>query len=73
MLSPDMSFAPFKCTHPPPPDLPLLPTQNLSPKDIAGYDIIKLKVSQCIYASLVDKGLIKGLIYPGNLPHSCVL
>ena len=46
-MSPDtaMLFAPFECTHPPPPVLPFLPTQNLSPKDIAGSDIMKLKVS----------------------------
>ena len=40
-----MLFAPFGCTHPPPPVPPLLLTQNLSPKDIAGCDIMKLKVS----------------------------
>ena len=40
-----MLFAPFGCTHPPPPVLPFLLTQNLSPKDIAGSDIMKLKVS----------------------------
>ena len=45
--SPDaaMLFAPFGCTHPPPPVLPFLLMQNLSPKDIAGNDIMKLKVS----------------------------
>jgi len=44
--SPDtaMLFAPFGCTHPPPPILPFLLKQNLSPKDIAGNDIMKLKV-----------------------------
>jgi len=41
----DMLFAPFGCTYPPPPVLPVLLTQNLSPKDIAGSDIMKLKVS----------------------------
>ena len=40
-----MLFAPFECTHPPPPVLPFLLTQKLSPKDIAGSDIMKLKVS----------------------------
>jgi len=40
-----MLFAPFECTHPPPPVPPFLLMQNLSPKDIAGYDIMKLKVS----------------------------
>jgi len=35
----------FGCTHPPPPVPPFLLTQNLSPKDIAGSDIMKLKVS----------------------------
>ena len=46
-MSPDatMLFAPFGCTHPPPPVPPILLTQNLSPKDIAGSDIMKLKVS----------------------------
>jgi len=45
--SPDAAilFAPFGCTHPPPPVPPFLPTQNLSPKDIVGSDIMKLKVS----------------------------
>ena len=45
--SPDaaMLFAPFECTHPPPPVLPFRLTQNLSPKDIAGSNIMKLKVS----------------------------
>ena len=40
-MSPDtaMLFAPFGCTHPPPPVPPFLLTQNLSPKDIAGSDI----------------------------------
>jgi len=40
-----MFFAPFGCTHPPPPVPPFLQTQNLCPKDIAGSDIMKLKVS----------------------------
>ena len=46
-MSPDtaMLFAPFGCTYPPPPVPPFLLTQNLSPKDIAGSDIMKLKVS----------------------------
>jgi len=49
--SPDaaMLFAPFRCTHPPPLVPPFLLTQNLSPKDIAGSDIMKLKVSWRIY------------------------
>ena len=38
-------FAPFGCTNPPPPLPPFLLMQNLSPKDIAGSDIMKLKVS----------------------------
>jgi len=45
-----MLFAPLGCTHPPPPVLPFLFTQHLSPKDIAESDIaesdiMKLKVS----------------------------
>ena len=46
-LSPDaaMLFAPFGCSHPPPPILPFLLKQNLSPKEIARNDIMKLKVS----------------------------
>ena len=45
--SPDtaMLFAPFGSTHPPPPVSPFLLMQNLSPKDIARSDIMKLKVS----------------------------
>jgi len=39
-----MLFAPFRYTHPPPPVPPFLLTQNLSPKEIAGSDIMKLKV-----------------------------
>ena len=50
-MSPDaaMLFAPFRCTHPPPPVPPFLLTQNLSPKDIAGSDIMKLKVRYIRY------------------------
>jgi len=46
-MSPDvaMLYAPFGCTHPPPPVPPFLLTQNISPKDIAGSDIAKPKVS----------------------------
>jgi len=46
-MSPDaaMLFAHLGCTHPPPPVPPLLLTQNLSPNDIPGSDIMKLKVS----------------------------
>jgi len=40
-----MLFAPFGCTYPPPPVLPFLLAQNLNPKDTAGSDIMKLKVS----------------------------
>jgi len=40
-----MLFIPFRCTHPPPPVPPFLLAQNLSPKDIARSDIMKLKVS----------------------------
>ena len=45
--SPDaaMLFAPFGRTHPPPPVPTFLLAQNLSLKDIAGSDIMKLKVS----------------------------
>ena len=52
--SPDtaMLFAPFGCTHPPPLVPPFLLTQSLSPKDIAGCDIMKLKVSRCRYKTL---------------------
>ena len=46
-----MLFTPFGPTH-----LPFPLTQNLSPKDIAGYDV-KLKLSWCVYAWLVVKGL----------------
>jgi len=41
-----MLFAPFGCIHPPPPACPaFLFMQNLSPRDIAGSDFMKLKVS----------------------------
>ena len=36
-------FAPFGCTHSPPPVLPFLLKQNISPKDIAGSDITRWK------------------------------
>ena len=42
---PRRGLAPFRCTHPPPLVPPFLLTQNLSPNDIAGCDIMKLKVS----------------------------
>ena len=63
-VSPDtaMLFAPFGCTHPPPPVPPFLLTQNLSPKDIAGSDIMKLKVSRRHMKSLGRKGLNKFLV-----------
>jgi len=40
-----MLFAPFGCTHPPPPVPPFLLTQNLSREVIAGSDVMKLKVA----------------------------
>ena len=57
--SPDiaMLFAPFRRTHPPPPVLPFLLTHNLSPKDIARSNILKLKVSRHHMQSLGRKGL----------------
>jgi len=51
-----MLFAPFKCTHPPLPVPPYLLTQNLSSKDIAGSDIMKLKVSRCHSSHWAGKG-----------------
>jgi len=58
--SPDaaMLFAPFGCTHPPPPVPPFLLTQNLSPKDIAGSDIMKLKISFLLQMATFGKVLI---------------
>jgi len=53
-----MLFAPIGCTHPPPPVPPFLFTQILSPKDIAGSDIMKPKVSRHYMKSLGRKGLI---------------
>ena len=50
-----MLFAPFGCTHPPPPVPPFLFTQNLSPKDIAGSEI---KVSSQIYPLSTKKSLM---------------
>jgi len=52
-----MLFAPFGCTHPPPPVPSFLLMQNLSPKDIAGSDIMKQKVSGLHMKSLGRKGL----------------
>ena len=43
-----MLFAHFGSTHPPHPILPFLLKQNLSPKDISGSDIMKLKVLSTI-------------------------
>ena len=59
LRSPDtaMLFAPFGCTHPPPPVPPFLLSQNLSPKVIAGCDIMKLKVPSHLKTSLAGKGL----------------
>jgi len=59
--SPDAAilFAPFGCTHLPPPVPPFLLMQNLSPKDIARSDIMKLKVSWGIYSSMSPKELTK--------------
>ena len=52
LRSPDtaMLFAPSGCTHPPPLVPPFLLSQNLSPKDIAGCDIMKL--TQVQYGSI---------------------
>jgi len=36
-----MLSAPFGCTHPPPPILPFVLKQNLSPEAIAGSDITR--------------------------------
>jgi len=46
-MSPDvaMLFAPFGCTHLPPPIPLFLLKQNLSPKDIVENNIMKLNVS----------------------------
>ena len=40
----------LRVTHPPPPVIPFLLKQNLSPKDIAGSEVRKLKVSLYICA-----------------------
>ena len=46
-LRPDLAmlFAPFGYNHPPPSVPPFRLKQNLSPMDIAGSDIMKLKIS----------------------------
>ena len=36
-------------------------TEPISARDTAGYDIMKLKISRCIYVTLVCKGLSKNL------------
>ena len=48
-LSPNtaMLLAPYRCTHSPPPVLHFLLMQNLSPKDSAENDKMKLQFSQC--------------------------
>ena len=58
-MSPDTAllFTLFGCTHPPPPVQPFLLMQNLSPKDIAGSDIMKLNVLRHHMKSLGRKGL----------------
>ena len=38
-----MLFAPFGCTHPPPPVLPFLLAQNVIPNDIGGSDNMSTK------------------------------
>ena len=70
--SPDTAvlFAPSECTHPPPPVPPFLLSQNLYPKDIAGCDIMKLKVSRCRYATLGLKGLYNYHNLSSNQPIS---
>ena len=70
--SPDtaMLFAPSGCTHPPPPAPPFLLAQSLSLKDIAGCDIMKLKVSWHLKASLAGKRLklpLSQLVFQFNL------
>jgi len=52
-----MLFAPFGALSQLPLSCPFCWSRTLSPKDIAGCNIMKLKVSQHIYASLVGKGL----------------
>ena len=47
-----MLSAPYGCTHPPPPVLPFVLAQNLSPKDICQKWHHKLKVVWCIYVSI---------------------
>jgi len=44
-VHPPTSPCPTLSAHPPPPVPPFLLTQNLSPKDIARSDIMKLKIS----------------------------
>ena len=59
--------------HPPPPHVPpFLLTQNLSPKDIARRDIMKLNVSWRVLQSLVGKGLMlmdSGSVNTGTYSH----
>jgi len=50
-----MLFAPFKCTHPPPPVLLFLLVQNLSPKksvapsDITSWKLYEAYICICVY------------------------
>ena len=68
-------FAPFGCTHPPPPVLPYLLTQNLSPKDIVtvvqdGYET-GIRVELLIHMR-TDRALAMAwkAASPGNSPCS---
>ena len=61
-----MLFAPFGCTPPPPPVPPFLLTQNLSPKDIAGSDIVKLESASRVLTRPLPNGTVPFVVWSEN-------
>jgi len=55
----DMLFAPSGFTHPPTSVPPFLLTQNLSPKEMSGSDVMKHKVSQQYIYKVVGQERVK--------------
>jgi len=64
-----MLFAPFSCTHPPPPVPPFLLAQNLSLKNIVSSDITSWKLYDAYnYASIACNRLTAcGCMYNGHV------
>jgi len=66
-----MLSAPFGCTHPPPPVLPFLLSQNLSREVIAGSDVTRGKFR--IYPATSEKGLNYLMLVILYFPCNCTL